>query len=50
MATLRSFADALYAEAGAARIPASHHLTLGYARQFELPLLPFFPTRGEQSP
>ena len=43
--TLRApFADGLYAEAGASRIPTSHDLTLGYARQFGLPLIPFAPT------
>ena len=42
--TLRaSFADGLYAEAGASRIPTSHDLTLGYARLFGLPLVPFAP-------
>jgi monoamine oxidase len=40
--TLRArFADGLYAEAGASRIPTSHDLTLGYARLFGLPLVPF---------
>ncbi len=40
--TLRSgFAFGLYGEAGAMRIPASHALTLGYARRFQLSLLPF---------
>jgi len=37
------FADGLYAEAGASRIPTSHDLTLGYARLFGLPLVPFAP-------
>jgi monoamine oxidase len=42
--TLRApFADGLYAEAGASRIPASHDFTLGYARRFGLPLVPFAP-------
>jgi monoamine oxidase len=42
--TLRSpFSDGLYGEAGASRIPTSHDLTLGYARQFGLPLVPFEP-------
>jgi len=42
--TLRApFADGLYAEAGASRIPTSHDLTLGYARLFGLPLVPFAP-------
>ena len=40
--TLRhSFADGLHAEAGAVFIPDSHHYTLHYARQFNLPLLTF---------
>ena len=39
----RSFADGLYAEAGASRIPTSHDLTLRYARLFGLPLVPFAP-------
>ena len=43
--TLRApFADGLYAEAGASRIPTSHDLTLGYARLFGLPLVPFAPS------
>ena len=42
--TLRTpFSDGLYAEAGASRIPTSHDLTLGYARLFGLPLVPFEP-------
>ena len=42
--TLRSpFVDGLYAEAGASRIPTSHDLTLRYARQFDLKLVPFAP-------
>jgi len=44
--TLREpFADALYAEAGAARIPDDHNLTLKYVKQFELPLEPFYPSQ-----
>ena len=44
--TLREpFADGLYAEAGAARIPDNHELTLKYVKQFELPLEPFYPSR-----
>ncbi len=40
--TLRApFSGGLYAEAGAARIPDTHYLTLYYARQFGLPLEPF---------
>jgi len=42
--TLRTpFAEGLYAEAGASRIPTTHDLTLGYARLFGLPLVPFAP-------
>jgi len=43
--TLReSFADGLYADAGAARIHSSHDHTLGYVRRFNLPLVPFYPS------
>src|SRR5829696_724517 len=39
--TLREpFSDGLYAEAGAARIPANHDLTLKYVKEFALPLEP----------
>ena len=42
--TLREpFSDGLYAEAGAARIPDNHELTLKYVKEFELPLEPFYP-------
>ena len=42
--TLRDpFADGLYAEAGAARIPNHHHFTLKYAELFGLTLDPFAP-------
>ena len=42
--TLREpFSDGLYAEAGAVRIPDNHDLTLRYARQFGLTLVPFYP-------
>ena len=44
--TLREpFADGLYAEAGAARIPQNHDLTLKYVKEFGLPLEPFYPSR-----
>jgi monoamine oxidase len=44
--TLREpFADGLYAEAGAARIPDEHDLTLKYVKEFNLPLEPFYPRR-----
>lgn len=43
--TLRvPFADGLYAEAGAARIPDNHHWTLKYVRLFGLELAPFYPS------
>jgi len=42
--TLREFSDGLYAEAGAARIPDNHDLTLHYVKYFGLSLVPFFPT------
>jgi monoamine oxidase len=42
--TLREpFANGLYAEAGAARIHASHDQTLKYIRRFNLKLVPFYP-------
>ena len=42
--TLREpFADGLYAEEGAARIPENHDLTLKYVKLFELPLEPMYP-------
>lgn len=44
--TLREpFSDGLYAEAGAARIPDNHELTLKYVKEFALPLEPFYPHR-----
>lgn len=44
--TLREpFSDGLFAEAGAARIPDNHDLTLKYVQEFELPLEPFYPSR-----
>src|SRR4029077_8113708 len=39
------FSDGLYAEAGAARIPDNHALTLHYVKHFGLTLVPFFPTK-----
>lgn len=39
--TLRCFADGLYAEAGAMRIPRAHELTLSYCERFGLELRPF---------
>src|SRR5918911_3407141 len=45
--TLREpFADGLYAEAGAARIPDTHRLTLAYAERFGLAVEPFQPGAG----
>ena len=44
--TLREpFSDGLFAEAGAARIPDNHDLTLKYVKLFELPLEPMYPAR-----
>ncbi|HVE68226.1 MAG TPA: FAD-dependent oxidoreductase [Solirubrobacteraceae bacterium] len=39
--TLRGFADGLYAEAGAMRIPRSHDLTLRWCERYGLQLRPF---------
>jgi len=42
--TLREpFSDGLYAEAGAARIPDNHDLTLKYVKLFNLPTEPMYP-------
>src|SRR5690349_10368328 len=44
--TLREpFSDGLYAEAGAARIPDNHDLTLKYVKLFNVPLEPMYPSR-----
>lgn len=44
--TLREpFSDGLYAEAGAARIPDNHDLTLHYVKHFGLTLVPFYPNK-----
>ena len=44
--TLREpFSDGLYAEAGAARIPDDHDLTLKYVKLFDVPLEPMYPSR-----
>ena len=44
--TLREpFSDGLYAEAGAARIPENHDLTLKYIKLFDVPLEPMYPSR-----
>jgi len=39
------FSDGLYAEAGAARIPDDHDLTLKYVKLFEVPLEPMYPSQ-----
>ena len=39
------FSDGLYAEAGAARIPDNHDLTLKYVKLFDVPLEPMYPTK-----
>jgi monoamine oxidase len=45
--TLREpFADGVYAEAGAGRIPSTHALTLQYVKRFDLQLDPFWPESG----
>jgi len=45
--TLRTpFSDGHFAEAGAARIPPDHNLTLGYADHFGLALDNFYPNSG----
>ena len=45
--TLRKpFAEGLYAEAGAGRIPNTHALTLKYVKRFNLQLDPFWPESG----
>lgn len=45
--TLRTpFADGHHAEAGAARIPPDHDMTLGYAEHFGLTLDPLYPPSG----
>src|SRR5512132_538157 len=44
--TLREpFSDGLYAEAGAARIPDNHDLTLKYLKLFDVPLEPMYPSQ-----
>ena len=44
--TLREpFSDGLYADAGAARIPDEHDLTLKYVKLFNLSLEPMYPSR-----
>jgi monoamine oxidase len=44
--TLREpFSDGLFAEAGAARIPDNHDLTLKYVKLFDVPLEPMYPSK-----
>src|SRR5258705_827007 len=44
--TLRDpFSDGLYAEAGGARIPDNHDLTLKYVKLFGVPLEPMYPSQ-----
>ena len=44
--TLREpFSDGLYAEAGAARIPDDHDLTLKYVKLLDVPLEPMYPAK-----
>src|SRR5437588_6583764 len=44
--TLREpFSDGLYAEAGAARIPDNHELTLKYVKLFDVQLEPMYPSQ-----
>lgn len=45
--TLRNFSDNLSADVGAGRIPRDHDLTHRYIRQFNLPLTPFYPSKGK---
>jgi len=45
--TLRTpFSDGYFAEAGAARIPPDHDMTIGYANHFDLTLDTFYPNSG----
>lgn len=46
--TLREpFSENLYADAGAARIPFDHDLTQKYIKEFNLPLIPFYPKKDK---
>lgn len=45
--TIREFSEGLWADAGAARIPEDHDVTLKYVKEFELPLIPFYPTENK---
>jgi monoamine oxidase len=44
--TLRTFDEGLYGDAGAARIPDGHELTLRYVKELGLSLVPFYPDAG----
>lgn len=43
----RPFGENLYADAGATRIPAEHETTLKYIKEFDLPLVQFYPNSGK---
>lgn len=45
--TVRDFAEGLHAEAGAARIPSNHDVTLKYVKELGLRLMPFYPTENK---
>ena len=45
--TVREFSEGLHAEAGAARIPHGHDVTLKYVSEFGLELAPFYPTENK---
>ncbi|MEO9801690.1 MAG: FAD-dependent oxidoreductase [Reichenbachiella sp.] len=45
--TIRApFAEDFYAEAGAARFPKTHDLTMHFIKEFGLEVVPFYPTSG----
>ncbi|CAN5146940.1 flavin monoamine oxidase family protein [soil metagenome] len=41
------FADGMYADVGAARIPSNHEWTMKYIKQYGLQLIPFQPTEND---
>lgn len=45
--TIRDFEGGVHAEAGAGRIREEHDLTHRYVKEFELPLIPFYPTERQ---
>jgi monoamine oxidase len=47
--TVRDFPENLSADVGAGRIPRDHDLTHKYIREFDLPLVPFYPGAGKFS-